>query len=63
MKTEIQCRECGNKEFELNFTAMDDANDCKRSIIAICKCGRMVKYFGVEQAVEISIKEVISTSK
>lgn len=54
MNADIKCRDCGNTEFELFLTGMDKNNNCKRSIVAVCKCGRRVEYRGVEEAIDLT---------
>ena len=53
MEADIKCRNCGNSKFELHFSGMDKSNKCKRSIIAVCRCGRRVENRGIDEVIEL----------
>jgi len=54
METKMQCKKCGNKEFELTVHW-----DCGlKTMIAHCKCGRVVEYTGDFEAVDITPQNI-----
>lgn len=52
MQAEIQCKKCGNAEFTLRVCEIDGI----KSIIADCKCGRVVEYRGFKEAIMVTGK-------